>query len=61
MKKKINKSDKMLILYIKLVIKGLEKRIDKKPCEPLTAGCFECETRILIAYLYKWLDVLEYE
>lgn len=40
------------------VIKGMNRRMGVRMCQELNGSCLDCKTRILIAYLREWIDVL---
>lgn len=54
----MTKSDEKFAKEIESVIKGFNRRLGKKMCDELNAGCFDCQTRIAIAILNSWVDIL---
>jgi len=56
----MKKSDKLFIELLKRVRNSLNRRRGTKMCKELHGGCFDCKTRILIAYINEWIDLLEY-
>jgi len=56
----MTKADEKFAKQLEEVIKGFNRRLGKKMCEELHADCFDCKTRIAIAVLNSWIDVLRY-
>jgi hypothetical protein len=54
----MTKADKKFQSLLAEVIKGFNRRLGKEMCEELHANCFDCKTRIAIAVLNEWIDVL---
>ena len=55
----MKKSDKEFVELLNKVRKGLNRRMGTKMCKELHGNCFDCKTRILIAYINEWINLLE--
>ena len=55
----MTKANKKFVEQLKEVKKGLNRRMGLKMCEELDGDCFDCQTRILIAYINKWINLLK--
>lgn len=51
--------DKDFQELLEQVRKEFNRRLGKKMCSELYAGCFDCDTRICIAMINQWIDTLE--
>ena len=60
--KKPTPADQQLASDMLSIIKRLNRRMGgrkTKGCDELHGDCFDCKTRILIAYLNSWISILE--
>ena len=55
---KPSKQDIAFALKMKEVIKGLNRRMGIRMCDELNGCCLDCKSRIMIAYLNEWIDIL---
>lgn len=57
----ITPADKKLAADMSKLITALNRRMGgrkNKGCDELHGACFDCKTRILIAYLNEWIEIL---
>ena len=57
------KADLQLAKDMESIIKRLnhKERMGKDMCEQLHGDCYDCKTRIMIAYLNMWIETLTWE
>ena len=61
MSHKPTKADLQFAKELEQVKKKLHHRVGKEMCKQLHGDCFDCKTRILIAYINEWIDLLEWD
>jgi hypothetical protein len=55
---KPSKADIEFAKKLRIIINGFNRRLGKEMCKELHANCFDCKTRIAIAILNEWIDIL---